>query len=91
MCSTLLHLRYTGSVITAQQGRPIDSRAFRDPSLYAFADSLGWPVSTGYMDHEDLEAERLFDYGILAPLPLTSAGEMSKWPVPVRCLNGQCR
>ena len=67
--------RYTASVITAQQGRPIHSGVFRDPSLYAFAQSLGWPVSKGYMDNEDLEAERLFDYGILAPLPSSDAGE----------------
>lgn len=53
--------RYSATVVTAQQGRPIDSRVFRNPSLYGYASSLGWP--SGYMDQEDLEAERLFDYG----------------------------
>jgi hypothetical protein len=30
------------------------------------------------MDEEDLEAERLFDYGILAPIPWTDIGEIVK-------------
>ena len=45
---------------------------YRHPSLYDFADSLGWPQ--GYMDREDLESERLFDYGLLAPRPFTDPG-----------------
>ncbi|GAX85071.1 hypothetical protein CEUSTIGMA_g12491.t1 [Chlamydomonas eustigma] len=65
--------RYAATVITAQQGRPIHNKVYRDPSLYEYASSLGWP-SGGYMDEEDLEAERLFDYGILAPLPWSDIG-----------------
>ena len=65
-------VRYSGSLITAQQGRPIHNRVFRHASLYEYAGALGWP--DGYMDEEDLEAERLFDYGILAPKPWSDPG-----------------
>jgi len=73
MPPTLSTLRYSGALITAQQGRPIHSRVFRHPSLYGYASALGWPDR--YMDQEDLESERLFDYGILAPKLWSSAGQ----------------
>jgi len=39
--------------------------------------SVGW--TQDYLDNEDLEAERLFDYGVLAPVPLTSERGEAGW------------
>ncbi|KXZ46510.1 hypothetical protein GPECTOR_43g947 [Gonium pectorale] len=57
--------RSTGMVVAGQSGRPIHSTRFRDPRVASLAASLGWPAS--YLANEDLEAERLFDWGVLAP------------------------
>jgi hypothetical protein len=59
--------RSTGLIIAQQLGRPIDPTAFRPPWIAASAAAMGWEDS--YLQGpEDLEAERLFDYSILAPL-----------------------
>jgi hypothetical protein len=59
--------RSTGLIIAQQLGRPIDPTAFRPPWLASRAAAVGWEA--GYLQGpEDLEAERLFDYTLLAPL-----------------------
>jgi hypothetical protein len=59
--------RHTGNIITQQLGRPVDSEHYRPASLQEGAAALGW--SPAYMaGPEELETERLFDYGSLAPL-----------------------
>jgi hypothetical protein len=59
--------RSTGHIIAQQLGRPIDPVTFRPPWLAASAAAVGWE-GTYLQDPEDLEAERFFDYSILAPL-----------------------
>lgn len=64
--------RQTAQIVAQSLGRPISATTFRDPSLAAVAAArLGW--SKQYYEQEDLEAERLFDYGLLAP-PLSAGG-----------------
>jgi hypothetical protein len=59
--------RSTGLIIAQQLGRPIDPTTFRPPWLSSSAGAVGW--EPGYLTGpEDLEAERLFDYSLLAPL-----------------------
>lgn len=59
--------RSTGLIIAQQLGRPIDSAVFRPAWINASAAAVGWDA--GYLSGpEDLEAERLFDYSLLAPL-----------------------
>lgn len=59
--------RSTGLIIAQQLGRPIDPTTFRPSWLASSAGAVGW--EPGYLTGpEDLEAERLFDYGLLAPL-----------------------
>ncbi len=65
--------RSTGLIITQQLGRPIDPVAFRPSWLASSAGPVGW--ESGYLQGtEDLEAERLFDYGVLAPLETGGGG-----------------
>ncbi len=61
----LYNCRHTGLIVTAQKGRPLDATAFQSPASQSLANNLGW--SPDYLANEDLEAERLFDYGALAP------------------------
>ena len=56
-------------VTAGQQGRPIHNRVYRDPSVYIFGAQLGWTQE--YLDNDDLESERLYDYGLLAPAPFS--------------------
>jgi hypothetical protein len=59
--------RSTALIIAQQLGRPIDATTFRPGWINASAGAVGWDA--GYLGGpEDMEAERLFDYGILAPL-----------------------
>jgi hypothetical protein len=59
-------------IIAQQLGRPIDSAVFRPEWINSSAGAVGW--ETSYLQQPaDLEAERLFDYGILAPA--TTGGE----------------
>lgn len=76
--------RRTGILIAAQAGRPISSTVYRDPVMQQYATALGWPTAGSststtstdsldqYMSVEDVESERLFDWGLLAPEPATS-------------------
>jgi hypothetical protein len=48
-----------------QMGRPLDLSTYRSAAVMQGAAQLGWTQE--YMQNEDLEAERLFDYGLLAP------------------------
>ncbi len=58
--------RHTGLVIAQQLGRPISSTTFRSAEAFSSAmTKLGW--NQAYWEQEDVEAERLFDYTILAP------------------------
>ncbi|GIL45852.1 hypothetical protein Vafri_2986, partial [Volvox africanus] len=58
--------RSTGMVIAAQTGRPVHSTWFRNPMVTGLATAaLGW--SADYLAAEDMEVERLFDFGVLAP------------------------
>jgi hypothetical protein len=77
---TLAPCRYTPNLLAQQFGRPIHATVFRDPSVYSYGSALGW--SQEYLDNEDLEAERLFDYGILAPAP---AGARQPHHIPREC------
>ena len=59
--------RSTALIIAQQLGRPIDATTFRPGWINTSAGAVGWDA--GYLGGpEDLEAERLFDYGVLAPL-----------------------
>jgi hypothetical protein len=65
-CCGVVCCRQTALIVTSQLGRPIHTRQFRPKSLESAAAAAGW--SPSYMQGpEDLEAERLFDYGMLAP------------------------
>lgn len=65
--------RSTGLIIAQQLGRPIDSAVFRPVWINSSAAAVGW--DTSYLEQPvDMEAERLFDYGILAA---TNTGEQS--------------
>jgi len=58
--------RHTGMITAQQLGRPVSPTHFRaEAAAAAAAAKMGW--SKSYFDQEDLEAERLFDYGLLAP------------------------
>ncbi|GLI63980.1 hypothetical protein VaNZ11_007149, partial [Volvox africanus] len=58
--------RSTGMIIAAQTGRPVHSSWFRNPQVTGLATAaLGW--SADYLAAEDMEVERLFDFGVLAP------------------------
>ena len=57
--------RHSPGVVAAQLGRPISDTQYRSSTAAAQAAALGWPAD--YWQREDLEAERLFDYGMLAP------------------------
>lgn len=70
--------RTTGMLIALQQGRPIHAKNYRDGSIYAYAKDSQFQWSKNYLNTEDLEAERLFDFGMLAP---TVTG-MQKFPPP---------
>ena len=59
--------RHTPHIVAGALGRPLDHTVFRAPSVYAAAERLGW--SREYVDGADVEAERLFDYTVLAPPP----------------------
>jgi hypothetical protein len=59
--------RSTGLIIAQQLGRPIDPVTFRPLWLASSGAAVGW--ESGYLQgSEDMEAERLFDYAVLAPL-----------------------
>ncbi|KAF6266656.1 hypothetical protein COO60DRAFT_1623446 [Scenedesmus sp. NREL 46B-D3] len=59
--------RTTANVVALQLGRPVDAKHFRPAWLNVSAMSAGWEWD--YLHGpEDLEAERLFDYGLLAPV-----------------------
>ena len=57
--------RYSSHVVAQQLGRPVHHTQFRPAALAPLFAALGW--DSGYTEGEDLEAERLFDYGLLAP------------------------
>lgn len=59
--------RSTALIIAQQLGRPIDAGTFRPGWINSTAAAVGWD-STYLAGPEDLEAERLFDYTILAPI-----------------------
>jgi hypothetical protein len=59
------HCRYTPNLLAQQYGRPVHASTYRHASVYKNGAKLGWGLD--YLDNEDLEAERLFDYGILVP------------------------
>ena len=64
--------RHTAGVVAQQIGRPISDSEFRSATSARQAQqALGW--SADYFANEDLEAERLFDYGVLAP-PVPAGG-----------------
>ncbi|KAL4855201.1 Calponin y domain-containing protein [Chlorella vulgaris] len=58
--------RHSAVPVAGQLGRPISDVRYRDPTSAAQAAPLGW--SAAYWQREDLEAERLFDFSVLAPL-----------------------
>lgn len=68
--------RSSGLVLAQQLGRPISQSDFRPAWLNASAAAVGWAASYLTDGPEDLEAERLFDYGLLAPL---DAGAHAAW------------
>ncbi len=57
--------RHSGHHMAQQMGRPLDLSTYRSAAVMQGAAQLGWTQE--YMQNEDLEAERLFDYGLLAP------------------------
>lgn len=57
--------RHTSLVVGGAAGRPIHRTAYHSNSTLRHAAMLGW--SDAYVASTDLEAERLFDYGMLAP------------------------
>jgi hypothetical protein len=58
--------------VALQLGRPIDAKHFRPAWLNVSAMAAGWDWD--YLQGaEDLEAERLFDYGLLAPVDAGAA------------------
>eukprot|EP00878_Enallax_costatus_P047024 GHUV01057383.1.p1 GENE.GHUV01057383.1~~GHUV01057383.1.p1 ORF type:complete len:500 (+),score=122.35 GHUV01057383.1:95-1594(+) len=59
--------RTTANIIAQQLGRPIDPYSFRPAWINSSATAVGWDWNY-LMGSEDLEAERLFDYGLLAPV-----------------------
>jgi hypothetical protein len=59
--------RSTALIVAQQLGRPIDPTTFRPAWINASASAVGWE-SSYLQGPEDLEAERLFDYTVLAPL-----------------------
>ena len=63
--------RHTPGLVAHQLGRPGRDDEYRAPAAARqAAGALGWPAA--YWEREDVEAERLFDYGQLAqPLPAT--------------------
>lgn len=68
--------RHTPGAVAQQLGRPISDTDFRSTTSAAQAAALGWPADV--WKNEDLEAERLFDYGVLAPsAPAPSAVPLS--------------
>lgn len=73
--------RSTGLIIAQQLGRPIDPATFRPSWINSSAAAVGWDAKY-LLGPEDLEAERLFDYTLLAPLDtgvtdrLSTAGSM---------------
>lgn len=74
--------RSTGLIVAQQLGRPIDATTFRPPWIAARAAAVGWDPA--YLNGpEDLEAERLFDYGLLAPLETGG-------PAQQGCASTQC-
>jgi hypothetical protein len=84
--------RSTGLIIAQQLGRPIDPTAFRPPWLGSRAAAVGW--ESGYLQGpEDLEAERLFDYTLLAPLEtgeLLCSRPSMLHSLPPPCKSQQC-
>ena len=65
--------RHSAYITAHNLGRPIDRTTFRaETSAHAAKDRLDW--SSAYWEGPDLEAERLFDYGVLAPVE-------KRWPV----------
>jgi len=59
--------RHTSYTVTQQLGRPIHQTEYRGDSVASGAERLGW--SPEYLAGPDMEAERLFDYSVLAPPP----------------------
>lgn len=57
--------RSAPGVVAQQLGRPISDAEFGSAAAARQAAALGW--SADYLSHEELEAERLFDYASLAP------------------------
>jgi hypothetical protein len=68
--------RTTGQIIVQSLGRPIDAAEFRPVWLNASAIAAGWDPSYLSGGPEDLEAERLFDFTLLAPI---DTGMESEW------------
>jgi hypothetical protein len=59
--------RSTAHIIAQSLGRPVDPVTFRASWIGSMAAGVGW--EGGYAaGPEELEAERLFDYGLLAPV-----------------------
>lgn len=57
--------RHSAVPVAAQLGRPVSDVRYRDETARRQAAALGW--SDAYWNNADLEAERLFDFGMLAP------------------------
>lgn len=87
--------RQTGSIVTAQGGRPTSQSTYNDTTAAQNAAALGWPTTGGsgaspsqtlgeYLRYEDQEAERLFDWGVLAPMSVMELGGL--WQV-VTCAD----
>ena len=68
--------RTTPFIIAEQLGRPLHRSIFREEStMNAGREQLGWTKQ--YLERDDLESERLFDYSILAP-PTNVEGNLLK-------------
>jgi hypothetical protein len=57
--------RHSPVPVAAQLGRPISDTWYRDATARQQAAALGW--SEANWSEQDLEAERLFDFAMLAP------------------------
>eukprot|EP01023_Acetabularia_acetabulum_P004041 TRINITY_DN116_c1_g1_i2.p1 TRINITY_DN116_c1_g1~~TRINITY_DN116_c1_g1_i2.p1 ORF type:complete len:238 (-),score=29.82 TRINITY_DN116_c1_g1_i2:114-800(-) len=57
--------RSTGLIVAGQKGRPSHPKVFQHSQVVKLSRDLGWDLE--YIHKDDLEAERLFDYTLLAP------------------------
>ena len=57
--------RNTRDALSGQEGRPIHATTYKHATVERFKRDLGWPAD--YIAAGDSEAERLFNFGVLAP------------------------